>query len=561
MKRKAVNILLFGILLTVGALCGPQRLLYAAKPDKPNEVRIYGAEYRKRSGLDNGSVRIFLKNCTLKPLTISKCRIEKVISDPPEKKSSFGDTVPFIYARVFPPFVKPGEVGELLIKLGQSVGFVKSLRCSFTSSEGSKYSITLPQKQSPIMVTSVGFPHETNEVYVYVQNSSEESIKISGIEINESEIEKINSSINNPIPPKQKACFVIDLKRRFRVGEYLYIVLSAKDNADKDIKLHAVARATRNFPIAFHSGSHISKYNLDPFRAFVQSFKHTTPSVPAAILMSCASHAHGTIEEASRKFIDAHNDLYLEDPNALSGLWICISGDPQYLYTFGGLSDFLLVKSGPFAHRNSSDFSSGNEALDSCYVRAAQAHDAVLPNRFYAWIQWSHDRWSDDRFKTRFVAYAALAAGAKGIVYRDYEKNPEMMKSISKMADFSRLNMELQLLKPLIAASEPVDWVNENSPTAIAKTLLYGTKKLLLILFDRNHLKNYSDSIKTSTAEALEKKNDIIVNIPRGFSVEKVQLISRPNTDVRWQFKDKSLKIHADLELSSEVLVISLIPE
>jgi len=543
-------------LITIIVMLGYTETVEAAGQ---NTVEICSSEYQRRSEIDNGSIRIFIKNNQPKALTISQCWVGRIDMDDTDSKSARSKSLPVIYTRLTPPQIQTGEVGELLIKLRNKVERLGVVRGCFKSSGGRQFSITVPLKPSPMRIVSVAFPYTKNQIYLYLKNTGDRNIKINRVEINQYEIPEIADAINHPVPPSRKSCLVLNIDQKFQEGDYVYISLSAQGE-NEEIKAHSIVRCVRNFPVAFHSGSRASKYNLDPFKAFVRSVAHTCPHILTAVLMECPLRNHGSAENAARRFLLDREDAYISNPKFLSGLWISIFTIPVSLWAVGELPDILLVKTGPFSVGKLSHYAAGNEEFDSCYAGAVDAYDAVSPNRFWAWIQWAHDTWSNDRYQTRYIAYSAIAAGAKGIIYRDYEPDTAILNSASKTALFSQLNMELQLLKPLLTVGEPVDWIAGSGEDVIAKTLLCGTEKLLLFIFEKHHTKGTAEIGTKSRGNSLKKqKADVSVNIPPGFKVGDVAPFSKPGSKVRWQFKEGILTVQTDLQLSSEVLKISLV--
>ena len=193
-----------------------------------NGIQILSTEYRNRGSFDYDSFRILIKNNEAKPLTISDCRINKIISraDTSAKQSNLGDTIPFFYAKLSPPRIKNSCIGELTIKLGKNLLPSKPYRCTFKSSSDRWYNTDILTQTSVLRMASAGFPADSRRAHIYVHNQSNHKIEITSIEINQSPTNQIIAAINNPIPPKQKACFTINTERILKQGEYLHITIN-----------------------------------------------------------------------------------------------------------------------------------------------------------------------------------------------------------------------------------------------------------------------------------------------------------------------------------------------
>lgn len=298
---------------------------------------------------------------------------------------------------------------------------------------------------------------------------------------------------------------------------------------------------------------------MDGTIAYVPSAKETSVSVDTVLSMICPAHAHGTIKEAAQKFVDSHSSIYATNPNLLTAMWICRSGLPKHYYTFGGLPDIAII--------NTNLPNNGytvRETFHPFYTLATHAYEASSPNRYYACVPCGHDvPLFADCYPTpdeiRFMAYSAIAAGAKGVLYRG---GTASLNSKLRKASFAKLNLELQLLKPYLTVSDPVGWAKSEHENIAAKTLLCGDKNIVLILFDKQCLVLQGESkIKSAVSRKQNQEATIFVDIPTGFLVEKIDSISRPQGKINWQQTDRQLKILTDLELSSEALLISLVPE
>lgn len=282
-----------------------------------------------------------------------------------------------------------------------------------------------------------------------------------------------------------------------------------------------------------------------------------------------------TVEKTARKFLADRNEIHAASPNVLFGLWISRTGFPKHVYSLGELADITII----YPNLLNGDISNNTDEFHPFHRLAENTYSATSPGRFQAIFLCGHDTpLFNDRFPTleesRFMVYSALAAGAKGILYRG---GIGSMDSISRRAGFSRLNLEVQSLKHLLSVSEPVEWVKSGNKSVAAKTLLCGTGKILLFLLDKDYLiliprnetgiripaenfptdQNYT-TIKTIKNESSKEKISVGINIPEGFAVNNVKPVSRPNTDVEWMFKEGILTIQTSLKLSSEVLEISL---
>ena len=217
--RRVVTSALLSVIMLSAAMAATES--NESKP--PSQFEILGVEFHKKSEYDSGSIRILLKNTGSKPVgDIAECRVEGLVSDESPDKSK---EIPCLYARLTPPQLRVGEIGELLVKPNGPLSPFEKLRCRFKLSDDSEYSTLVSARNPPLQIVSVSFAPDPGRIYVYVRNLSDDIVEVTHVAIGELIVEENLESINNPIAPGEKACLVANTKLNFTDGEYVWVTV------------------------------------------------------------------------------------------------------------------------------------------------------------------------------------------------------------------------------------------------------------------------------------------------------------------------------------------------
>lgn len=505
-----------------------------------NKLVITGSEFYRRSQFDAGEIRIFLKNAGKEPMSICQPKLSRLLDVKDDESHKAGTEVNYLYSKLAPPGLMPGQDGELLVKLLESPPNNSKFKCTIYGETGWVSETLISIKQAPIWISYVGFSEDLSKVYVYGQNNTKTLLTIQLLEVAGVNVGDNYQSINNDLPPGDKGCLVFKMPSRLTLGEYVHIVISAESN-EQEFQTRRIVKAVNKFPLLSGGGSPNPKLGLDSRNFFVQT-------------MSCPAHAHGTHEEAARKFLDDYYRRFSQGPYLLAQMWICRAGKPRAWYKFGPLPDVAVmnpVLSAPQAYK------SDTKACDRfCpfFWLATTANKATAPNRYFACIPvnpentvFSQSNHTPDEIK--FLVYCAIAAGAKGILYRGTPSSSQLSHDT-----FVRLNRELRQLKPLLMIAEPVNWASTADNNYVAKSLLCGDEAILVIVFDRRYFgEQQNNRLRTPAFGKAVRAVKIQVKVPEDPSVSEVKSMYTTLSRKLWRCEKGQLDFTANMVDSVQV--------
>ncbi|MHC4740147.1 MAG: hypothetical protein ACYS9Y_14655, partial [Planctomycetota bacterium] len=423
---------------------------------------ITGSEFYHRSRFDTSEMRVFLKNIGNKPMSVNECELRRLLveNNVPQKTWT---KINYLYTKLSPPVLMPGQNGELLIKLAEAPPNNSMVKCVFSDNTGNFLEVTILIKQTPVWVPYIGFSEDLSKLYVYIQNSSRQPLKAELLKVAGISASDNYQSINGQILPGDIGCLIFKMTVPFTLGEYVHVVISTASK-DQEWKTERIIRTVNKFPITFEFSSD-SDLGLDSERFFVTS---TTPVKDVACIqnMVCPAHAYGTYENAAKVFLDKYHSVFLQNAHLLMQMWICRNDRPDAWYKFGSLPDIAVMNPILLAPKEYTLDTEVSPQLHPFSWLATMAKKATEPIRYFACIPlypektvFLHSSYTSDDIK--FLIYCAIASGAKGIVYRDRPASDQFSRNA-----FTRLNKELQQFKSLLMIAEPVNWAsvtgNEN---------------------------------------------------------------------------------------------------
>ena len=506
-----------------------------------NRLVITGSEFYRRSQFDTGEIRIFFKNAGKGPISICQPRLSRLVDVKDNESHEAGTEVNYLYSKFTQPVLMPGRNGEILIKLLRSPPDNCKFQCAIYSETGWVSEETLIAiKQAPVWISYVGFSEDLSKIYVYGQNNTKTPLTIQLLEVAGVNVGDNYQSINNDLPPGDKGCLVFKMPNRLTLGEYVHIVISAESN-EQEFQTRRMAKAVNKFPLSSGGGFFSPKLGLDSRNFFVQT-------------ISCPAHAHGTHKEAARKFLDDYYLRFSQDPYFLSQMWICRADRPRAWYTFGSLPDAAVMN--PVLSESQAYKADTKDCDRFCpfFWLATTAKKAMAPNRYFACIPvnpensvFSQSNHTPDEIK--FLVYCAIAAGAKGILYRD-------TPSFSRLSHdkFVRLNRELRQLKPLLMMAEPVNWASTADNNYVARSLLCGDEVILVIVFDRRYFsERQNNRLRTPAFGKAVRAVKTQVKVPEDFSVSQVKSLYTPLLRKLWRCEKGQLDFTANMVDSVQV--------
>ena len=509
---------------------------------------ITGSEFHQRSQFDAGEIRIFLKNTGKEHMSISQLKLCRLLLDVKDEKSyKAGMEVNYLYSKLSPPVLIPGQNGELLVKLLKTPPNNSKFKCTIYDKTGRVSETLISIKHAPIWISYVGFSGDLSKVYVYGQNNTQTPLSIRLLDVAGVNIGDNYQSINNNLPPGGKGCLIFKMSSRLALGEYVHIAISAESN-EQEFRTHRIVKASNKFTLLSEGGSPNPKLGLDSKSFFVQT-------------MSCPAHDYGTHEEAARKFLDDSYRRFSQNPYLLLQMWICRAGKPQTWYKFGPLPDVAVMNPVLLAPQAYKSDTKASERFCPFFWLAATAKKAVAPNRYLACIPINPEgtsiflRSNHTSEEIKFMVYCAIAAGAKGILYRGTPSSDRLSHDT-----FVRLNRELQQLKPMLIIAEPVNWVSTSDNNYVAKSLLCGDEAILVIVFDHRYFgEQQNNKLYTPAFRKAVRPVKIEVEVPEGILVSDVKSMYASLSRNLWSCEEGQLNFTANMVDSVQVYKAILI--
>lgn len=514
-----------------------------------DQIIITGSEFYQRSQFDAGEIRLFLKNIDDKPVSISQFKLFRLILDVKDEKSYKEDSaeINYLCSKLSPPVLMSGQNGELLVKLLKTPPNNSKLKCIIYSKTGRISEALISIQNTPVWISYVGFSEDLGKVYVYAQNNTKKFLNIRLLEVAGVNVGDNYQSINDNLPQGDTGCLMFKMSRRPFLGEYVHVVISAESN-ERKFKTQRIVKASNNFILLPEGGSPNPKLGLNSKSPFVQ-------------IMSCPAHAYGTHKEAARKFVDDYYSIFSQNPHTLLQMWICRSGMPQTWYKFGALPDVAVMNPVLLAQQEYESETKASERFCPFFWLAATAKKAVSPNRYLACIPVNPGdssiflRTNHSSEEIKFLVYCAIAAGAKGVLYRGTPSSDRLSHDA-----FVRLNRELQQLKPLLIIGEPVSWASTKDNNFVASSFLCGNEAILIIVFDHRYFgKQQNNKLYTPVFGKAVRPVKIVVKVPGGFSISELKSMYAPLPKNLWSCEKDQLAFTANMVNSVQVYKAALI--
>lgn len=556
---KGNHILLLGILSGMG-LSISTSLLASEFGTSENLVSkdnfaIIGTEYYQRSQFVTGEVRIFLKNTSKEPRSVSQCKLRESIVSNSEKLNKGGAEVNHFCSKLSPPILMPERNGELLVKLLKTPPTNSELRCTIYDDTGKISHSSILIKQAPLWIPYVGFSDDLSEIYVYAQNKTQKPLKLQLLKVAGIDVNDKCRSINNSLPPDDKGCLAFKMPTPLTFGEYVDVAVSA-ESSDQKWQTHRIVRAVNNFPLLFEGGLGDPKLGLDSERFYID-FTSPSTAVPCIQTMICPAHYHGAHANAAKKFLESRNSIFSQDQYLLTQMWICRFDIPQSWYKFGPLPDVAGMNPILLALSAYKSDAKASGQFSPFFWLATVAKKATAPNRYLACIPLNPDdaffwQTSHTPDEIKFLIYCAVASGSKGIVYRGNPPSDRLSRD-----GFTKLNNELQQLEPLLITAEPVNWASTANKNYIAKALLCGDKAILVVVFDRRYFSEQKgNKLRTPAFGKSLNPIKIKVKVPEEFLVSRVESMYNILSKKLWNWYANNLCFTANMIDSVEVYKI-----
>lgn len=534
----------------LGNILGKQPSLLVNNRDQAEgrdvPFEILQAEYYKRSEYGNGEIRITILNSGKEILFHRQLILESWIESNFDKKM---EPLEFIYVKMFPPIVKPGQHGQLLGKLQEDLKGDRSIMCRIVDKKNLGFSSESSVNKLPVWISFIGFSQDLKHVYVHVKSEtsnpiSAQLIGVDGVRINTEGKEAIN------ISPGDIGCLVGTLNNVFP-GDLVQVVVLSQSGSNA-VRLHRIAKVINRYPLSKNRGPIPSGYGLDS-----EGFTNR--------IMYCIAHNHGTPKEASLKFLTDYYRQFTLNPNEIEELWICKALSPGAWYQFGALPDVADMNPLLGARdQNRSKSVNKTQYFHPFLWWGHMAKRATEPGRYFACVdldkgQGGEGRYAQDILTSqdrRFLAYCAVASGAKALLYRGSLPTDPFGKS-----QFIQLNDEIRDLVPHLIIAEPVDWATTINQHCAVQSLLCGNQAILVILFDTRYFNEYQDGkYITKPFSRSIRDVDIMVRIPDHLKATEICSAYETLKRNSWSYNEGKVTLKVNMIDSAQPYIIKLRP-
>jgi hypothetical protein len=292
----------------------------------------------------------------------------------PSIKVEEDDRVLWYY--VYPNPIPPGKTAKVVVKCNSPP--YKLINIAVEEDNRKKYRAILQPEDNPARFSYIGFNKELNKMYLYLENSSSESLQIAGVYINGQDVTKEAFRPWEELKPNEKKCIEVKLNTQLTKGEFV----SAKVTTTAGLSIESMVRAFSLFPISSDSGNSSSELNLDNenyLSVFTpNSYNKDIAKNTLYNILNCPTHRHGTWRNAGRKAISRTTACRDNNSYNLTYMGICKAVQERGSFTFSEIAD--TVKENPV---EPSTWSS-NPFEHSTQTTARIVKDASSPNPWFS---------------------------------------------------------------------------------------------------------------------------------------------------------------------------------
>jgi hypothetical protein len=541
----------------------PARYGYLRKVADPEPDALRGLKGWRPSGLDPGTVHVYLNNWRDEPLGVEKIRLNGLATD------EYPDL--FYWSQVVPNPIPPGMVADLMIKLKWPVADPLIVDVAYTTT--ARVSGPFANRVPEVKITYVAFCDDPKKFYVYCKNTSQKEFSIYGAEVlpQAHSVDRVEYIPSSRLKPNELCCMVVHLREPLRQGQFLWCAVKTAENY---IAGCAVTRAYTHFPIQAFGNDHRPELFFDadnfdmPYPRLEQDWKNALgqPWYKAYHVLDdpvCADAAPGkTLGFTAHEVIRRAQTCRNRDPRHPTIIYMCEFMKPASYFVYGELTDLVAIDPYPIVREGASLWRNAD------YVRLARL--ATEPRPLYTIpeaFMFHEGPYVSERYPTpeeeRLTVYVQLAYGSKGIWY--YVRNPETGYEASPalQEEIAGINSELQVLRPYLSISEPVDWATSETPDTEAHALLCADRGLVLIAINSSfeswprHRENpHKPGEKPFTYDPAHEVI-ISVQLPGSVKVNHVQSLERGHlSDMPFSRTDGGLTIRLPrLELATPVVL------
>ncbi len=532
------------VLVWAAAVMRPWSPVHGAQTPAP-AFTVVGAQFHQRAPEDAGEARICLQNTGASPLLPAQLKA-RVLAGKTADAAQATNECPCVYTKWSPPVVRPGQYGEIVLKLLERPARDSPLTCDVAALDGTTFA-TVPLAEPALWISYVGFSENLRRAFVYVENLGGQPAEAQLLGIGPFDLAGRARALHFPLSPGDKGCLIGELPAPVTAGEFVCVAL-AVDIGGRKSRSYTLVRAISAIPLLAEGDASDSALGLDTQPPFLQT-------------MVCPAHAHGTHEAAAAQFLADYARRFGDDPRRVIQIAICRNDVPQAWYRFGVLPDVAAMN--PCLHPPAGYDKDAPQWPGPFFYVGGLAKKATEPGRFLAIIPTGADTENESFFhmkrtsqEWRYLAYGGVATGAKGVIYRGLSIHDPLNQDA-----LVQLNRELQYLRPLLSLAEPVEWARTTTTGFAARSLWCGDQALLVLVFDLRYFSQQRDGkFYTPPFGRAVLPVGLHVQIPAGTEVQEIRTPFATLAHENWQQRGGTLDFTADMLDSAQVYILSLRP-
>lgn len=465
---------------------------------------LHHAYFRRPSGLDTGTVVVFLHNGGRESARVAEVSLDGVplavrgvfdAADPAD-----GDGKPrlrvhldpsmalsarrVLWAYLDPNPVPPGGTAALRLKLAEKPS--RPLSVSLRTATGAVLRRALAPRPAKLRISHLAFGDHRRRLFITLVNQSPQTLHLDRLWVNGEDRVDHLSLRPREFPSKEKTPLVCVLPDSLPLGGSVTVKVTTREGEAAAER----ARAFSYFALsADGGGTGPAGVHLDA-QAFTDVYARNvekTTGVTKCIFV-CPMHAFaGDLRRAGDEAVRRGLAYRRRDPVAPTSIHICRSSAEKGYVLFGEAAD--SVRMNPFLR--SAYFRPDPDAPEHvAQWRTALAKRGCQPRPLFTVLDLARCSPPDaargePAITPRLGAYYVLSRGSKGLLYRGLGA---WMKAPRRRAAIAALNAELQALKPLLAVAEPFGRLKTSEPCVEAVLLLCGDRGALLLLLNHTRL-------------------------------------------------------------------------
>lgn len=478
-------------------------------------LQLYAAQYMRTTRFDTGSLQVFLRNTSAKSLRLSAVRLNGIalpvigvgsaVGPPPETglaapggahatlaTQALGKALSarrVLWGHLHPASIPPQGLAELRLKLAREVGQPQRLDLW---AEGEKpIQVILRPVELGLRLPAVTFSEGFDEVLVYIENTGVSPLKIATLEVNGADVTDSSTFLGatKGLAPGKVGLAAVSLSTPLQRGEDLFAMVETTDRrricgrvrVQRDFPIHMEGGHTGIEGLGLDSGPYVARFGMDSFKRV-----EAMPDRPTGVqLLACPMHAfRGDLARAGQEILTRYAAMRRWCPSHPGFVVLCRCAPEAGYALFGEAADILNVQ--PTITTSMETSLAEEEPVTVVGRIVDSAFKAVAPKPVHALMTVTRLR-QEDRLDTpkglRQRLYAALASGAKGLLYRLGPLSMQARGAAPLAKELRRCNAEVRVLRSLLAQACPVPW-SKAVGDGDARSLLCGSETLALVVFE-----------------------------------------------------------------------------